>query len=347
MKNTVPAVNQHIFTLNPDGKGYALAQAKTAIPKVERNQVLIKIGAVSLNYRDLLVKMGITGPLKSGLVPLSDAAGTVVAVGEDVSRWSVGDRVASTFFPQWREGMFRAQYAAAALGGGQTDGVLAEYIVASQDAVVGIPEHLTLEEAATLPCAGVTAWHALVERCQLKPGQTVLIQGTGGVALFALQIAAAFDARPIVISSSDQKLEEAKKLGAWKTINYREQPEWDKVVMDLTDGEGANHVLELGGPETFARSVAAVSAAGSIAQIGVLTGFTPQPNLLRLQFVNANIHGITVGSASHFDALNTFLAKHAIKPFIGREFAFDEAPTAYDYLRQAQHLGKIVIRIGS
>ncbi len=341
------AVNQRIFTLNLEENGYALAQSQITVPKVGRNQVLIKVGAASLNYRDLLVKMGVTGPLKSGLVPLSDAAGTIVAVGEGVTRWNLGDRVASTFFPQWHEGLFRADYATAALGGGQTDGVLAEYIVASQDAVVSVPRYLSLAEAATLPCAGVTAWHALVERCRLQSGQTVLIQGTGGVALFALQIAAAFDARPIVISSSDQKLEAARKLGAWKTINYREQPEWDKAVMDLTNGAGANHVLELGGPQTFARSLAAVSPAGSIAQIGVLTGFTPQPNLLRLQFINANIHGITVGSAAHFNALNAFLAKPAIKPFIGREFAFDDAPAAYDYLKQAQHLGKVVIRVGN
>ena len=338
-------VERRAFVLNPGERGYAITPGEVAVPKLGRNQILIKVGAASLNYRDLLVRMGVIGALKSDLIPLSDGAGTVVEGGDGVTRWKAGDRVATTFFPQWQEGPFRAQYSGVALGSGQTDGVLAHYIVADQDAVVRVPQHLTLVEAATLPCAGVTAWHALVERGGLKPGQTVLIQGTGGVALFALQIAVAFDALPIVISSSDRKLDEARKLGAWKTINYRERTDWDKAVMELTDGTGVNHVLELGGPETFERSVAAVSPAGAIAQIGVLTGFAPQPNLLRLQLVNADIHGITVGSAAHFAALNAFLEKHEIRPFIGREFSFDEAPAAYDYLKQAQHFGKLVIRI--
>ncbi len=254
-----------------------------------------------------------------------------------------GDRVSPNFFPDWRSGGFSAAYFAKALGGGQSDGVLSDYIVADEASVVAVAPHLTLSEAATLPCAGLTVWHALFERGGLQAGETVLVQGTGGVALFGLQLARAHGARVIVTSSSDAKLERARALGAWQTINYRAQPEWEKVALEFTDGRGVDHILELGGPETYNRSIAAVAAGGSIAQIGVLTGFDSKPDILPLQLKNASIHGICVGSVEQFERLNRFVAKHRIRPVIDRHFAFDEAPAAYEHLKAAGHFGKVVI----
>lgn len=328
-----------------DNNAFTLDRVSRSESKPGLYQVLIRIGAVSLNYRDLLVLQGMSGTTQNGLIPLSDAAGTVIAVGAEVTRWRVGDRVSPTFFADWQTGSFRAAYLASALGGGAVDGVLSEYLVLSETALVEVPAHLTLAEAATLPCAAVTAWQALFVRGHLRADETVLIQGTGGVALFALQLAVAQGARAIVISSSDEKLERAAALGAWRTLNYRQQPEWDQAVLEFTEGVGANHVLELGGPDTFARSIAAVAPGGSIAQIGVLTGFGPTPDLLPLQFKNASIHGICVGSGEHFTELNQFLQLHDIRPIIDRRFAFNEAAAAYEYLRGAGHMGKVVIEV--
>jgi NADPH:quinone reductase-like Zn-dependent oxidoreductase len=232
-----------------------------------------------------------------------------------------------------------------ALGGTATDGVLAETIISPEHSLVAIPAHLSSEQAATLPCAAVTAWHALVPRAGLKAGDTLLVQGTGGVALFGLQFGVALGARVIVISSSDEKLARAKALGAAALINYRSTPAWDQAVIAETDGRGATCVLELGGPDTYDRSLRAVAAGGKIAQIGVLTGFGPQPNLGRLQALNADILGITVGSVAHFEAMNAFLGKHRIEPIIDRVFAFDDAEQAYDRLRSGAHVGKVVVRI--
>ena len=318
------------------------SQAKAAL---RPHDIRIQVHAASLNYRDLLPMRGPIDDTRDGLIPLSDAAGAVLEVGSAVTRWKVGDRVAPTFFSGWQSGPFKKDHLATALGGGSIDGVLSEQIVVPEHVVVEIPAHLSYAEAATLPCAGVTAWHALVERGGLKIGETVLIQGTGGVALFALQLAAAIGAKPIVLSSSDQKLKRAIGLGAWKTVNYRTQPDWDQAVLDMTRGAGADHVLELGGPDTFERSIASVATGGKIAQIGVLTGFGPTPNLLPVQFLNANIHGICVGSGAHFSALNRFLETHRIKPVIDTEFTFDQIPQAYDHLASGQHFGKVVIRL--
>lgn len=305
-------------------------------------QVLIRIGAVSLNYRDLLTLQD-PSSTRAGLIPLSDGAGTVMAVGESVTRWRVGDRVSANFFPTWQAGAFSAAALSTALGGGQTDGMLSEQVLADAASLVAVPDHLSLAEAATLPCAAVTAWHALAERGQLQPGETVLVQGTGGVALFGLQIATAMGAQVIVTSSSDEKLAHARALGAWKTIHYGRQPAWDAAALDITEGRGVDHILELGGPQTYDRSIAAVAPGGRIAQIGVLTGFASQPNILPLQFKNASIHGICVGSVQHFDRLNQFMATHRIRPVIDQTFAFDDAPAAYAHLKSARHFGKVVI----
>jgi len=321
-----------------------LNKVKVEMPILTDGQVLIRVFAASLNYRDKIVLDSNEG-VKSGLVPLSDGAGQVMSINSKVTRWKEGDRVMPSFFEKWEQGSFRNIYLSSALGGGTTNGVLSEYIVVSENALVRIPEHLNYAEAATLPCAAVTAWHALFELGHLKSGETLLIQGTGGVAIIALQLAVAHGAKVIVISSSDTKCKRALELGAWKTINYRIQPDWNVAVLELTNGEGVDHVLELGGQDTYDRSISAVAAGGKIAQIGVLTGFGLKPDTLPLQFKNASINGICVGSIEHFTNLNAFLSLHQIKPIIDRVFDFNHTPNAYAYLESANHLGKIVIDV--
>lgn len=332
------------YALVRAGSELTLAQRESDLPTLAPDQVLIRIRAASLNYRDLLT-IGDAEGNKDGLIPLSDGAGEVQAVGSDVRQWSVGDRVSTAFFPTWRSGVFSPAHLAIALGGGKTDGVLSEYVVAQQDAIVAIPAHLTFDQAATLPCAGVTAWQALFTRGQIEAGQTVLVQGTGGVALIAMQLANVAGARVIVISSSDEKLAKAEQLGAWQGINYRTSPEWDRAAIELTDGIGVDHILELGGPATYDRSIAAIAPGGQIAQIGVLSGFGSRPNMTPLQFKNASVNGICVGSVEHFKALNRFLEQHWIEPKIDRHFGFSEVPQAYDYLRAAGHFGKVCITL--
>lgn len=328
------------YALERAGSELTLVQRESEMPKLAPDQVLIRMKAASLNYRDLLTLADSEGN-KDSLVPLSDGAGEVEAVGSEVRRWSVGDRVSAAFFPTWRSGPFSPAHLAVALGGGQTDGVLSEYVVAQQHALVAIPQHLTFDEAAALPCAGVTAWQALFARGRIEADQTVLVQGTGGVALIAMQLANAASARVIVISSSDEKLAKAKHLGAWQGINYRVTPEWDRAAIELTHGRGVDHILELGGPATYDRSIAAIAPGGQIAQIGVLSGFGSQPNMTPLQFKNASVNGICVGSVEHFSALNRFLEQHCIVPEIDRRFGFGDVPQAYDYLRCAGHFGKV------
>jgi NADPH:quinone reductase-like Zn-dependent oxidoreductase len=234
---------------------------------------------------------------------------------------------------------------ASALGGSTADGMLAEYVVLPEGALVAVPAHLSSVEAATLPCAAVTAWHGLVTRGGMRSGDTLLVQGTGGVALFGLQFARAVGARAIVLSSSDEKLEHAKALGGSILINYRETPEWDVAVMEATAGEGASHILELGGSGTYDRSVRSVASGGKIVQIGVLTGFGPKPDLARLQMENADIIGVTVGSVEHFTAMNAFLTQQAIRPVIDDVFGLDDVAQALTHLRRQAHFGKIVVTL--
>ena len=340
---SLPELSHHYRLAKQDGR-LQPRRADRLVGKPGPQQVLVRIGAASLNYRDLLTLQDANSN-KDGLVPLSDGAGTVLAVGSAVTRWQAGDRVSASFFSGWHDGRFSPSYLAGALGGGQTDGVLSQHIVADEAALVAVPDTMSLAEAATLPCAGVTAWHALFERGGLQPGDTVLVQGTGGVALFGLQLATAQGARVIVTSSSDDKLARARQLGAWKTINYRSDPAWDQAALDYTEGRGVDHVLELGGPDTYDKSISAVAAGGNIAQIGVLTGFASQPNILPLQFKNASIHGICVGSVAHHERLSQFMAKHQIHPVIDQQFDFDEAPLAYQQLQAASHFGKLVIAL--
>jgi NADPH:quinone reductase-like Zn-dependent oxidoreductase len=332
------------YTLTRTGNRLFLTSGMVPVPILAPNQILINVKAASLNYRDLL-NIGDFDGTRDGLIPLSDAAGIVEAVGGAVTRWKVGDRVSPNFFPDWYGGGFSPAHLSNALGGGQTDGVLAEFIAVEESAVVGIPEHLSFIEAATFPCAGVTAWHALFERGKLRAGETVLVQGTGGVALFGLQLAVAQGARVIVTSSSDAKLDRARALGAWQTINYVNEPEWDRAALRLTDGRGVDHILELGGPSTYDRSISAIGPGGQIAQIGVLSGFGAQPNLTPLQFKNAAINGVCVGSVAHYEQLNAFVSEHAIHPVIDAAFAFEDAFEAYETLRSASHFGKLAIAL--
>jgi len=339
------ATSRRIYRLVPGEGGLRLAKGEERPPTLGPRQVLVRIEAASLNYRDLLILRGQLGPVREGLVPLSDGAGTVVAIGAAVTRWQEGDRVAPIFYPAWVGGPYREAYGPSALGGGDSDGVLTDLITVPEESLVSIPDALNADEASTLPCAALTAWQALVVRGRLKAGDTILVQGTGGVALFALQFATALGAKAIVLSSSDAKRERAQRFGAWATVNYRTTPDWDIEVRRLTDGRGVSHVLELGGPDTFDRSLRALAAGGRIAQIGVLTGFGPQSNLMRLQMINAAINGINVGSGEQFNAMNEFIVAHGIKPVIDRRFTFDETEAAYDHLASGQQFGKIAITL--
>ena len=333
------------YHLNSHAGAGRLEPVEVNKPEPGAGEVRIRVEAASLNYRDLITldRAGQSG--LNGRVPLSDGAGVVDAIGANVAQWRVGDRVAASFFRDWISGPFKSSYVPSSLGGNTTDGMLGEYVVLPATALVAVPAHLSLVEAATLPCAGVTAWHGLVTRGGMSKGDTLLVQGTGGVALFGLQFAMALGARTIVISSSDAKLARAKALGGSILINYRDTPDWDVALMKQTDGAGASHVLELGGPGTYDRSLRSVASGGKIVQIGVLTGFGPKPDLARLQWENADIIGVTVGSAEHFTAMNSFLTERAIHPIVDRIYSFEEVPEAYAYLRSGSHFGKVVVTL--
>jgi NADPH:quinone reductase-like Zn-dependent oxidoreductase len=308
-------------------------------------QVKIRVRGASLNYRDLIVVKNLAGRKVAGVVPLSDGAGEIIAVGPGVSRVGVGDRVAACFFQAWLGGRFDMAYHKSDLGG-TIDGMLAEELILHEDGLVHVPDYLSYEEAACLPCAAVTAWNGLVTRGGLQPGATVLAQGTGGVSIFAIQNAAAHGARVIVTSSSDRKLERARELGAAGGINYATTPEWEKEVLRLTDGRGVDHIVEVGGPGTLEKSLKCVAAGGHIAQIGVLTGFQPaNVSLFAAVAKNARIDGIYVGSRDDFETMNRFFMRHQIRPVIDRVFSFEEAEAAYHYLDSGAHLGKVVIRV--
>jgi NADPH:quinone reductase-like Zn-dependent oxidoreductase len=313
-------------------------------PKPNAGEVLVQMKAASLNYRDTLVAT-MTERFQPGRVPLSDGAGEVIAVGEGVMRWKIGDHVAGTFFRDWISGRFDMKYHQCALGG-SLDGVLREQMVFPEHGLVRVPQGYTFEQAATLPCAGLTAWYALVVRGEFQPGDTVLVLGTGGVSVWGLQIATAAGGRVIVTSSSDEKLAQAKALGAWETINYQTTPDWEKEVLHLTNKRGVDHVLEVGGPGTLGKSLASVAAGGHVAQIGVLTGFDPAPtSLFPLVSKNARMNGIYVGHREAFEQFVTFLETTKIKPVIDRVFAFDKAREAYAHMASGAHFGKVIVSI--
>jgi NADPH:quinone reductase-like Zn-dependent oxidoreductase len=310
------------------------------VPQLGYGEVLVTIRAVSLNYRDLLIAAGKYAHFASDVILASDAAGEVVAVGEGVTRFAIGDRVAGNFFQGWFDGEYRREVGKTSLGGA-IPGVLATARVFDQHGLVRVPEHLSWEEAATLPCAAVTAWHAL---SSTRPGDMVLILGTGGVAIFGLQFAKLRGARVIITSSSDEKLARARALGADDTINYRTTPEWEAEVLRLTDGRGADNVLELGGAGTLAKSIASVRPGGQVSVIGIVTGTTEPLNIGAI-LPNIRLQGVYVGSVAMFEEMNRAIALHQMKPVIDRVFSFDRAPEALRYLEAAQHFGKVVIKL--
>ena len=315
------------------------------VPEPRAGEVLIRVRACSLNFRDTLVARGAYGgPPPAGLVPLSDGAGEVVAIGAGVTRVAVGDRVAGIFMQRWLAGEITSEGATSALGGA-IDGMLAEHVVLSQDGVVKIPSHLTFEEAASLPCAAVTAWNALVRESHVMAGDTVLLLGTGGVSMIGLQLAKMHGARCIVTSSSDEKLERAKALGADAVVNYRERPDWEKAVLELTNGRGADIVLEVGGVGTLDKSLASTRLGGHVCLIGVLTGVSGQVATSAILRKHLRVHGIYVGSREMFEEMNRAIEQSGMRPPIGARFGFDEARAAYDHMVAGAHFGKIVVSV--
>ncbi|WP_266157279.1 zinc-dependent alcohol dehydrogenase family protein [Dyella silvatica] len=315
------------------------------LPPPAAHEVRVKVRAVSLNYRDLMVTRG-SYPVGSDkpLVPTSDGAGEVVAVGAAVTRFRPGDRVISSFFPHWIDGQPTRAKTSGALGA-EADGMLAQEVLLPEDALSAMPAHLSFAEAATLPCAGVTAWNSLFVEGALKPGDSVLMLGTGGVSIWALQLAKAAGLRTIITSSSAAKLERARALGASATINYVEQPEWQEEVLRQTGGEGVNLVLEVGGQGTLARSMAATRMGGSIAIIGGVSGFGGEFNPFALITGAKHLSGIFVGSRSMAEDLVRFVEIHAIHPVVDKLFPFEQAVAAYAYLEAAGHFGKVVITL--
>jgi NADPH:quinone reductase-like Zn-dependent oxidoreductase len=336
-----------VYQLTKGGAGIdALQQVERPDPKPAYRQVLVKVKACSLNFRDLgIVRGTYRMPVKENIIPLSDGAGEVVAVGPGVARVKVGDRVASCFFQRWFGGESTADVHASALGG-SIDGMLADYAVLEEDGVVKIPQHLSLEEGATLPCAGVTAWHAMIEHAKLKAGNTILLQGTGGVSIFGLQFAHAMGVRAIITSSSDEKLKHAEKLGAAFGINYKTTPDWEKAAMEFTGGTGVDHVIEVGGAATLARSFGAIRVGGKVSLIGGLSGGATELNPGLIFSRRANVQGISVGSTQMFLAMARAIEVNAIKPVIDKVFAFADARDAYRHMASGAHFGKIVISVG-
>ena len=314
-------------------------------PQVARGEIVVRVQAASLNYRDLLVMQGAYGRATLPLTPLSDGAGEVVAVGDGVTCWQPGDRVAGTFFSNWLSGPIDSDVMQAARGGGSTHGMLSEFVVLSEHEAVRVPEHLSWEEAATLPCAALTAWNALVEQGRVQAGETVVLLGTGGVSLFGLQIAKLHGARAIITSSSDEKLARATALGADAAINYRTTPDWEKRVLELTGGRGADHILEVGGAGTFAKSLRATRVGGHVALIGVLAGVASELRVTDILMKSLRVTGIYVGSRAMFESLNRAVTQHHLKPVIDRVFPFAEARAAYEHLQSGTHFGKVVIAI--
>ncbi len=334
-------------------KAYEIAQlgidnlslVEREMPLLDANEVVIKFHAAALNYRDVMVASGTYNPrMKLPAVPFSDGAGEIAEIGEFVTKWKVGDRVCPTVIQGWIDGELTVEKSKTAIGAGNFDGVLREYGAFNEESIVAVPEHLSFEEAATLPCAALTAWQALVVSGKIKVGETVLTLGTGGVSVFAVQFAKLFGAKVIATSSSDEKLERVEQLGADETINYREREDWDKAVLDLTDGRGVDHVIEVGGMGTLQRSIKAVRVGGHIALIGALNmsgEFNPIPIFMK----GIRMQGIFIGSRQMFEQMNAKIESSGLKPVIDSVFDFDQAKEALNYMESGSHFGKIVIKI--
>jgi NADPH:quinone reductase-like Zn-dependent oxidoreductase len=314
-------------------------------PHPGRGDVLVKVHAVSLNYRDLLMVRGHYNPkLSLPRIPCSDGAGEVVELGEDVKTVAVGQRVAGIFMQNWLDGAPTAERSRGALGG-DIDGMLAEYVVLPASGVVAIPEHLSYAEGATLPCAGVTAWNALVNVGQVKPGDVVVTQGTGGVSVFALQFAKLMGATVLGTSSSDEKLDRARTLGLNAGLNYRQTPDWAKWVLQQTSNRGADLIVEVGGAGTFIQSLQAVRTGGAIAQIGILSPSDQPLPIAPILHRQVRIQGVYVGSRAHFETMNRAIAASHLRPVVDKIFPFPQAREALSTIENGYHFGKIVIQV--
>ena len=331
------------YEIVSDGGIDALALNERQSPQPGQGEILVAVHASAINYRDLST---IENPVARGvvypLVPNSDAAGDVIAVGDGVTRFKASDRVAGCFFQNWSAGGISAAAMASAMGGA-IDGVLAEEVVLSEAGAVHIPPHLSYEEGATLPCAGLTAWNCLVEQGGLKPGKTALFLGTGGVSIIGLQIAKMMGARTIITSSSEAKLERASGLGADELINYRENPDWQARVLELTDGAGVDVTIETGGGGTLEKTMEATRIGGTISLIGVLTGGTINPTTVMRKSIR--LQGVYVGNRRMFEDMNAALALNRVHPVIDQVFEFEDARAAYHTMRGAGHFGKLVVKI--
>lgn len=340
-----PAEEDAMRAYELHGKGLeTLAPAERPEPVPGPGQVLVRMRAASLNYRDLMIARGTYG--RGGptypVIPLSDGAGEVIDLGPGVTRLQRGDRVMGGFFQKWIDGPFDSTKGASALGG-PIDGVLAERVILEEGAAIRIPDTLSFEEGATLPCAGVTAWVGLVTHGHLKAGETVLAMGTGGVSIFALQIAKQAGARVIVTSGSDEKLARVRPLGADETINYRSTPAWDVRARELTGGRGVDHILEVGGAGTLDTSMRALRDGGHLSLVGLLTGERGDRDRAAANDRGIRVDAIYVGSARHLLEVCDAFSRGALHPVIDRVFSFGDAPLAFEYLASGRHIGKVVI----
>ena len=336
-------VNLKAVRLTTPGSLDGLTLGSEATPEVGPRDVLVRLRAASLNFRDTIVVSGhYPGPLKPQGVPLSDGAGDVVAIGNQVQRIKVGDRVAGSCWTHWIAGPFLQEYHAHAIGMTQ-DGTLSEFVVLDENAVVRLPDYLTYGEAASLPCASVSAWSALTFGEPLTPGQTILTQGTGGVALIALQLAKSFGAKVISITSSDKKADILKELGADEVINYSKMPNWHQQVLDLTNGIGVDKIVEIGGEKTIEQSAACARIGGEIGLVGYVTGFGGGLPPLAIMVRSLLLKGISMGPRTTFEALLRAMAVTEIRPVIDSVYSFSDFKEAYRRLASGQHVGKVVI----
>ncbi len=335
-------MNYYTLQDQADGTKKLVMQAGD-IPTPTQSQVLVKVAAVSLNFRDYNIVRGrYPDPLPSSFIPVSDGAGEVVAAGEDVTHFAVGQRVASHFLPKWRDG--EADYETLGVTmGGPLQGMLSQYALVDEDALIELPDYLSFAEAATLPIAAVTAWNA-IRSVDTNPSRTIVVQGTGGVALFAVQFAKLHGARVIVLSSSTEKAERVKQLGADSVINYKTTPEWPQEILALTNGRGADAVLDVAGM-SINQSLRALRPGGIVCAIGLLEGHTPELNILPLLQHQKQIKGITIGSHMMFTDMLRAMQEHQIHPIIDTAFAFENAAEAFDYLASGQQFGKVVVSV--
>jgi NADPH:quinone reductase-like Zn-dependent oxidoreductase len=334
------------YEIQKYGGSSGLKLVDRSLPEPDNYDVVVQIRATSLNYRDLIVLQGKYDRNPTvGRVPLSDGAGEVVAVGPAVTKFKLGDRVAACFFQGWPAGRFSGEMHRTALGG-PIDGVLTEQAKFHEDGLVHLPANYSFEEGATLPCAALTAWQSLIVRGELVPGETVLLLGTGGVSIFGLQIAKMSGAKVIITSSSDEKLERARQLGADAVINYQNNPEWGKAAANLAGRDGVDHVIEVGGAGTFLQSVRACRFGGKIGMIGILSGIEVKTEIFPIVHKSATVFGIYVGSREMFEELNRALEQSNVRPVIDKIFSFASAPEAFEYMASGSHFGKVVIRVG-